>query len=682
MKNLRSCSFPHSIDIRHLSLSLVFLLACSGWSIGEVPAKVKHGSAGEIRLNQDIKYLSSDELEGRGVSTKGINKAADFIKAEFSKAGLDVTRVNGDAFQKFTMSTGTKLGAKNELVLTSPDGKSYPLKYDVDFRSCSFGSAGSFEGDLVFLGYGVEAPKKNYNEFEGMEVRGKVVIIMRRVPRQSDPKGPFSGPHGSVSREASLSTKVSNAYRYGASAVLVVNDPYTLKKNHDRESKLELKRIEILEKQLKELPEDKKDQRSQLKSQLKKQQERLQGVQKRGPKDVLMKFGYGGNIKNKSAPVGQLTIQACNELLKESLGQTVQEIESEIDKNLKPKSAVLKGWKAKGTIDIAKIETEVKNVIGVLEGEGPLKEETIVIGAHYDHVGYGGFGSLLPGSTDIHNGADDNASGTVSLIELARRLTQGLKSQGKQAYGRRLVFIAFTAEERGLVGSAHYCKHPIFPLHDTIAMFNMDMVGRLKNEKLTIFGAKTAPRWEAMLKELGNKHRFHLMLKPEGFGPSDHTSFYAKKIPVLHLFTGIHSDYHRPSDDWNKINVEGMNRVVSLLHDVVSNTLKNPKRPEYVAMKARAKIQRSGSRPYFGSIPDFGVEADGYAISGVAPGSPADIGKLKGGDVIIQLGEHKIGGLDDFDLALRKFSAGDEVKVIVLRKEKKVSLQVLLTLPK
>ena len=367
----------------------------------------------------------------------------------------------------------------------------------------------------------------------------------------------------------------------------------------------------------------------------------------------------------------------ADRLLKKSLGQSLAEVENAIDKDLKPRSAVLKGWHVKGEGSVEQIESEVKNVIGVLEGEGPLANETIVIGAHYDHVGMGGPGSLAPGSHEVHNGADDNGSGTVSLIELARRF-----GATKEKPSRRLVFIAFTAEERGLIGSNYYVKHPVFPLKDTIAMFNMDMVGRLRNDKLIVYGTGTAPRWKPLLEDLGKKHGFDLAYKPEGEGPSDHQEFFLKKIPVLHFFTDTHRDYHRPSDDWDKINVPGMSRVVDLLEDIVQKTLDTKDRPEYIAVKGAATIGRGGSRPYFGSIPDFGSEAAGYAISGVSPGSPADKGGLKGGDVIVQMGKQKIGSLDDFDLALRDFNAGDQVEVTVLREGKKVNLKVVLDKPR
>ena len=401
---------------------------------------------------------------------------------------------------------------------------------------------------------------------------------------------------------------------------------------------------------------------------------------KKADDDPLMVFGYGGNGKNRAAspsssspsppPIG------CS---RRRSARRSKSSKPAIDKDLKPKSQVLAGWKAEGVTSILRQQVEVKNVIGVLEGEGPHADETVVFGAHYDHLGRGGFssGSLLEGSNEIHNGADDNASGTCALMEVARFFGHQAKKPP-----RRLVFIAFTGEEEGLVGSVHYVKEPIFPLAKTVAMINLDMVGRLNEERLTVYGLGTSDHFKELIERTTKSHHFHLIPKPEGFGPSDHSSFYGKKIPVLFFFTGTHSDYHRPTDDWDKINIVGMDRIVDLVEEVATTIVNAPDRPNYIEIKGMGMVSRGGSRPYFGSIPDFGNEAAGYAIQGVTADSPADRAGIKGGDLIVQMGERKIAGLDDFDQALRRFKAGDEIPVVVVRGGKKVSLKVVLGRPK
>ena len=664
------------------------------------------------RLLENIKYLASDELEGRGVGTSGLNLAANFIKQEFSKAGLAVDRVDGGAFQKFDLVTGSKLIDPNVLQLVSPDGTTIELKIGADVEVCSFGGSGSFDTDVVFCGYGISTetekldsphePQKNpgerpggvetketakqefsYDDFAGVDVAGKVVVIMRRNPRQTDPKSPLGSEHG-VSRYADLRTKMTQAAAHKATAVLIVNDPYSAKKAAETRRDSLFKSYEKVEALAEEFlaidpAEGEKTavQRDKLAESV-NQSKSLRNASEKANDDSLMKFGYAGNGDNSFPPAFHVSAKFCNQMLA-TMKTDLAKLEAEIDSDLKPKSMVIAGWKAKGAATVEKVRSDVFNVIGVIDGEGPLAEETLIVGAHYDHVGRGGSNSLAPGSTEIHNGADDNASGTVTLLELARRFGERAKVK-KPA--RRLVFIAFTGEELGLLGSERYCKHPVFPLDKTIAMLNMDMVGRLKEDKLIVYGTGTSARWESELNKFNADTGFKLIFKPEGFGPSDHSSFYKEKIPVLHFFTGEHSDYHRPTDDWEKINIDGVARVADLMEKIIISTLELPDRPQYIAVKGMGGPTRGGNRPYVGTLPDFGNEEPGYAISGVAPGSPAEKGGLKGGDRIVKLGTNKVGNLDEYDAALRKFVPGDEVEFLVVRDKTEVTLKVKLDPPR
>ncbi|MDA1016005.1 MAG: M20/M25/M40 family metallo-hydrolase [Planctomycetota bacterium] len=635
---------------------------------------------GQTRMKKDLTYLASDKLEGRGVGTQGLNLAADYIRDEFKNAGLNVQAVGGDAFHKFSIVTGSELGKDNSLEFVGPKGESIKLELNKDFQVCSFGSGGTIANGIVFGGYSIEDADNKYNDFTDADVKGKAVIVMRRTPFQSDPKSPFAGQHGGISMHASLRSKVSNAFQKGATAVLFVNDPYSIAKTGQDRFEAARKQLVTAAIEFDGMNPEKPDAVAQSKKKLNaavKRYKTADAAQK--GVDDLMTFGYGGRGSDDSLPIFHITMAACDKLLKAAGQKSLKDLEAMIDHTSKPQTTELKGWTAKANAAVTRIKAEIKNIIGVLEGKGPLADETIVIGAHYDHVGMGGpgSGSLARGAKEVHNGADDNGSGSTALLELARRL-----AARKEPLPRRLVFIAFTAEEMGLIGSARYVKEPVFPLDKTIAMFNMDMVGRLKDDKLTVFGTGTAKRWDDLIKKTNDKVKLKLAFKPEGFGPSDHSSFYGKQIPVLHLFTNTHSDYHRPTDDVDKINFDGMSRIVDLLETIVIDTANQKERPKYVAIKQTAQIARSGSRPYFGSIPDFGGEGAGYGISGVAPGSPADKGGLKGGDRIIQFGKNKIGSLDDFDLALRKFKPGEVVDVVVNRAGKNVSLKVTLTKPR
>ena len=635
-------------------------------------------------LLEGIKYLASDELEGRGVGTNGLNVAAEFVKNEFAKAGLAVDRVKGGAFQKFDLLTGSRLLEPNSLELISPEGTSISLKIGEDVEACSFAGSGSFDGEVVFCGYGIEAKDLNYNDFDGINVDGKVVIIMRRNPRQSDPKSPFGTEHG-ISKHAELRTKIINAGASKAAAVLIVNDPYAGKKGAESRRDSLNKANEKVVQQVDEFLAADSANREQLQAarnklaELANQAKSLRQTAEKANDDQLMKFGYAGNGENRTVPPAiHIPIKTCDQMLA-AIKTDLSKLEAEIDSDLKPRSTLVTGWRAKGTVTVEKIRTDVFNVIGVIDGEGPLADETVVVGAHYDHVGRGGPNSLAPGSTEIHNGADDNASGTVALVDLARRF--GLSSRLKKP-ARRLVFIAFTGEELGLLGSARYCKEPVFPLDKTVAMLNMDMVGRLKEDKLIVYGTGTSSRWETDLKKFNGEQGFKLILKPEGFGPSDHSSFYAKKIPVLHFFTGEHADYHKPTDDWEKINIDGIVRVADLLEKIVVDTLERTERPEYLEVKGVGGPSRAGSRPYVGTIPEFGNEEPGYSISGVVSGGPGDKGGLKGGDRITKLGTHPVTNLDDFDAALRKFAPGDQVDFVIVRDQQEQTIKVTLEPPR
>jgi hypothetical protein len=247
---------------------------------------------------------------------------------------------------------------------------------------------------------------------------------------------------------------------------------------------------------------------------------------------------------------------------------------------------------------------------------------------------------------------------------------------------RRIVFVAFTAEERGLIGSARYVREPLFPLDQTVAMLNMDMVGRLADEKLIIYGTGTAEQFDDLTDTITKDAGFTVTKHPGGFGPSDHASFYAKKIPVLHFFTGTHSDYHRSTDDVAKINVSGMRRIANLVTQSAVALANQPDRPKYVEVKESQFAGGGGDRPYFGSIPDFAQDKPGYALMGVTKGSPAERAGLKSGDIIIRLGESKIGNLEDFDNALRKFKAGNKVPVVIQRGDAEKTFDVTLDPPK
>lgn len=305
-----------------------------------------------------------------------------------------------------------------------------------------------------------------------------------------------------------------------------------------------------------------------------------------------------------------------------------------------------------------------RNVVAVIPGRSAaLKGEVVVVGAHYDHLGHGGFGALDTG-TAIHNGADDNASGTAALLEIGRLLA-------KRNPGRTIVLVAFSGEELGTLGSSYFVQHPVpQPIDSLYAMLNLDMVGRLKNARLMALGAATAQEFPALLDSLNTPPRFDLRASGDGWGPSDHAVFFATRHPVLHFFTDLHEDYHRASDDWDKLNVGGIAQVAQFVADLALVLANRPGTLTFVdAPRPQASTGGSGYGAYLGTIPDMsgGGGSDGVRITGVRAGSPAEAAGLEGGDIITAIGDKKISNLYDMTDALRAHQPGDTVTIVSKR---------------
>jgi hypothetical protein len=326
------------------------------------------------------------------------------------------------------------------------------------------------------------------------------------------------------------------------------------------------------------------------------------------------------------------------------------------------------------TADVRPVEATVFNIGGVVKGSAD-DGRTIVIGAHYDHLGMGGPGSLAPDQTAPHNGADDNASGTAVLLELAHHFATAGTTPPVD-----LAFVAFTAEEMGLLGSSHFVSNSPVHLDDVIAMLNFDMVGRLREGKLQVFGTETAAEFSDILDAAGTGGTLTVSRVGDGYGPSDQTSFYARGVPVLHFFSGTHSEYHRPEDDWDLINAEGMVAIGEFAADVTTRIADRPDRLTYVEQKRpESPSPRRGYGPYLGTIPDFSpVEGGGLGITGVRPGSPAEIAGLTGGDVIIMFDGKDVTSINDYAIALREHAPGDTVAIRIRRAGEEIDMEAVL----
>jgi len=519
--------------------------------------------------------------------------------------------------QPFTVTTGATLKSDNALTVT--DGaKKQPLRINQDFEPISFSSSGSFTGPLVFAGYGASADEFQYDDYAGLNVKDKIVVVLRYEPESFAAKAGHQG----LTQHSQLVTKAINARNHGAKAVILVN-----------------------------------------------------GKLAEGEEDLLMRFGGVSGPED----VGILLLQVKNSVAEswfKAAGKSLADVQRQINHSGKPASfAFPDALQLTGTLDIEATHAQVNNVLAYLPGKS---SEYIVIGAHYDHLGRGDSNSLAPSQIgQIHPGADDNASGTAGVLELAR-LFAPLKGQ----LDRGILFMNFSGEELGLLGSAHWVKDPTMPLDKCVAMINMDMIGRIRDNKVYIGGVGTGSTFKPILETAQKQTNFKVEYSPGGYSASDHTSFVAAKIPVLFFFSGLHADYHKPSDTWDKINAPSAAQLLDMVADVAMELASAPQRPTFVTVaedKPMGGLSGTGGYgPYFGSIPDFGEVKDGVRFSDVRPGSPAAKAGLKGGDILVQFDDKPIHNLYDFTDALRRSKVGQVVEVKVLRDGQPVTASVKL----
>ena len=579
------------------------------------------------RVSNDIQYLSSDELKGRQPGTPEMKLAEAHIVAAYRAAGLKPIGEDDSYFQTFDAGTGRNALAVNdaetEMTLTGPDGTDIELKLDDQYRQLIHKDEIELSDlPLVFVGYGIDAAEEhNFDEYAEVDVEGKLVVLIRREPQQDDPNSVFAGEDVSV--YAYLQSKVKSALSAGASAVMMVNDSKTIA----------------------DAGEDKLPRPEQ--------------------------FG----AVSKMIPFTHLKRSVLNAILEQTPvisfdGETLtttKQIEDRIDGTLEPLSQSLPGWKASIKAKFQKKQVLTSNIVGVIEGAGPLADETIVIGAHYDHLGMGAYGSRsAQAGKEIHNGADDNATGTAAVMELARRFSQGERPK------RRLVFICFTAEEMGLLGARHYVDHPIYALEDTVAMINFDMVGYLRNDALKVFGWNTSPSFEACIVKANEQLGLKLVRPPGGFGGSDHLPFDSKKIPNLFLHTGLNRVFHTPEDDFEAINCEGAVTVIDFSEILVRELANIQTRPTY------ERVYSPGSSAKLG----VGIKKDKdtglMRVSKVYPQTPAAKAGLKEGDVFVSWdGNQKINSRRQLTRIIKR-DAGKSVKLKVNRDGREVLLTVQL----
>ncbi len=582
------------------------------------------------RFQAHVDYLASDELGGRGVGSQGIELASQYIACQFADIGLEPIGDNDSYFQSLEITLHRTLTDDSRLSFT---GDTTPRKQGRDFIPFNFSSNAKFSGPTVFCGYGIVAQDRDRNDYVHIDVSGKVVLMFRGEPAS------WADDNGYPTRLASFSEKIYNAKDRGASAVLIVNQ-----------------------------------------------------APANGENDKLAKFVSQGSDAY-GIPAMHITRKMASAMLTAGGLGSLTKLQDRLDAGAYA-SASLAGIEVSGRAAFEKRTAPTKNVVGLLPGSGGLTDEYIIIGAHYDHLGIQApmmrkfkNGKIVADSNKpvIHNGADDNASGVAGIIEIARDLATSHPKRGSR---RSVLFIAFSAEESGLLGSNYYIKHPIVPLDKTLAMLNLDMIGRMKpgTHSVEVFGVKTAKEFDKLLSVANQSTHLAIAPTPAAGGRSDHAPFVRSKIPAMHFFTGQHSDYHKPTDDSYKIDPKGGELVSRLVAQTAKLLCYQTDGLTFDAESAKEKISPGGTPTYkvvMGLAPGYGDDGKrGMRVDAVNPEGPADLAGMKTGDRIVSIAGKPVANIYDYMASTRNSKPGDTVKVELLRGDKEMTINVELSAAK
>lgn len=574
------------------------------------------------RVKADLKYLADDKLEGREAGDKFNQIAAEYIMEQFKAAGLKP--FNFGYLQNFAYPKAVKLGDKNELYfntvipregLPKEDWKKVKRNWTMnnDFRPLSFSDNGNVkDAEVVFVGFGVTSKELNYDDYEKVDVKGKVVIVIGDSIAAGGTKYNFLDDYSNVRY------KVMNAREHGASAIILVKRQSDSANTYYKEY-----------------------------------------IDKFGSKPGIMVLQANRTSISKFFPATQ----------------NLYPMETLISTKKQPVSFVLPSLTVSINVDLQAENVQIPNVVAYVEGTDKSKaNEYIVLGGHFDHLGWGDESSTYKGKTRmVHNGADDNASGTSAVIEMARLIA-------KNPLKRPVIFVAFNGEEKGLLGSAYFVKNSPVPVNQIVSMLNFDMVGRMKENNLSLLGTGSSNFFTHIIDSISVIDSIKISKMQEGFSPSDNSSFYAESIPVLMFFSGLHSDYHSPADDYEKINFEGMNKIMNFAQKIIYTIGNANDKPDFnrSASNENKDMKMSYGGVWFGIVPDFGEDPNGLKISGASENSPAQKAGLQNGDVIIEFGGKKVKNLYDLTYCLKESKPGDKVLVKYLRggKEKQVEVEL------
>jgi len=576
-------------------------------------------------LRHEVEWLADEKRDGRMTGSPGAQATAKWLADYFKQAGLKSFAENFAL--PFQFNAGERiLPDKTRLEITGGDGQNPTVaKLETDFRPLAFSENGDAIGEIVFAGYGLVAPGEGsarYDSYAGLDVKDKVVLIFRYVPEGVEP-----ARRAQLNRYAGLRYKTMLARERGAKAVLVVTGPNSPNAGE------------------------------------------------------ILPLTNDGTNAGSGIVAASISGKMADALLAPS-GKSLNELQTALDhENPHAEGGfVLAKVKVKLSCGIEHLKKTDQDIVAYLPpAPASSSDEYILVGAHYDHLGHGGTSSLERAGEEnkIHPGADDNASGTAWVMELAASLAKEHAAHPEK-FRRGVIFACWSGEEIGIIGSAAFCEHPPVPLNKVAAYLNADMIGRLRENKLTLQGVGSSHAWRKIIEKRNVAAGFNLILQDDPYLPTDVTSFYTKNVPVLNFFTGAHEDYHRPSDTAEKLNYEGLERISKFSQQIVLDLVETPERPDL------AKVERTGQevggretlRAYLGTIPDYTTEVKGVKLSGVRGGSPAEKGGLKGGDVIVEFAGQKITNIYDYTYALDAVKIGQPVEVVVEREGKRITLTV------
>jgi Tol biopolymer transport system component len=577
-------------------------------------------------LREEVGFLASEERQGRMTGSAGAKQAADYIAARLQDAQLKPAGDNDTFFQKFEFNSGVKvLKEKNELVL-SGDTISKPLRFEVekDFAPLSFTENQTVDAEVVFVGYGLSVPGKGaegYDSYAGVDVKNKIALVLRYVPEEVDPKR-----RQELNRYAGLRYKAMLAREHGAKAVLFVTGPNSPNKGE------------------------------------------------------LVATSFDASTANSGIVAASISVNVSDALFVRA-GKDLKSLQSALDKeNPHAESGfALPNVTVHFATAVEHIRKDDRNVVALLPPSGPPERaEYVVIGAHYDHLGFGETGAMQRKGEEgkIHPGADDNASGTAAVLELAASLAEERKMKPEE-FRRGIVFAFWSGEEIGIIGSSHFVEHPAVTLSNVAAYVNFDMVGRLRENKLSLQGVGSSKAWRRLVEKRNVAAGFNLSLQEDPYLPTDVTAFYPKGVPVLNFFTGGHDDYHRPTDTADKLDYDGLERITKFARTLVVDLVKDDERPDYVKVEhSEGAGGRETLRVFLGTIPDYATEVAGVKLAGIRGGSPAEKAGLKGGDVIVEFGGQKVSNIYDYTYALDAARIGQPVEIVVMRDGQRVKITV------